>query len=54
MIHMGKHFEFSVCLGVGSHQYKFVVDGVWRLDDKTETVCDMLGNKNNVIEVRNL
>lgn len=36
---------------VGSYQYKFLVDGVWRFDEKEQYCGDGFGSYNNVIEV---
>lgn len=34
------------------HQYKFIVDGVWRHDEKSPAVPDPMGNVNNWVFVR--
>ncbi|KAG9447310.1 hypothetical protein H6P81_013438 [Aristolochia fimbriata] len=43
----------TICnLAPGYHQYKFLVDGVWRHDQQHTVVTDELGIVNNVIFVR--
>ncbi|XP_043706337.1 sucrose nonfermenting 4-like protein [Telopea speciosissima] len=45
----------AICnLAPGYHQYKFLVDGVWRLDENQPYVTDEYGMVNNIILVKEL
>ncbi|XP_042498864.1 sucrose nonfermenting 4-like protein [Macadamia integrifolia] len=45
----------AICnLAPGYHQYKFLVDGVWRLDENQAYVTDEYGMVNNIILVKEL
>ncbi|KAK5164787.1 Cruciform DNA binding protein [Saxophila tyrrhenica] len=43
-------FEKTVPLKKERHQYKFVVDGVWKENSSAKTLTDDAGNVNNVID----
>jgi 1,4-alpha-glucan branching enzyme len=46
-------WEIVLELAPGEHQYKFVVDGNWKLDPACPiTACTPLGTLNNVVEVK--
>eukprot|EP01098_Paradermamoeba_levis_P015620 TRINITY_DN802_c0_g1_i1.p1 TRINITY_DN802_c0_g1~~TRINITY_DN802_c0_g1_i1.p1 ORF type:complete len:248 (-),score=55.45 TRINITY_DN802_c0_g1_i1:281-1024(-) len=47
-----KDFTLIQNLPAGQYQYKFIVDGKWKYDPDQPTVCDPLGNTNNLIEVK--
>jgi 1,4-alpha-glucan branching enzyme len=37
----------------GTHEYKYVVDGIWMLDrENPRTALNQYGTRNNVVEVR--
>ncbi|KAF8390768.1 hypothetical protein HHK36_025296 [Tetracentron sinense] len=43
----------AICnLAPGYHQYKFLVDGVWRIDEQHPYVADEYGGMNNIIIVK--
>jgi len=45
-------FTQAVELEVGkTYEYKYVIDGIWKLDELVGNVKDTLGNINNVITV---
>jgi 5'-AMP-activated protein kinase, regulatory beta subunit len=44
-------FRCTYMLEPGTHQYKFIVDGVWRHHPDQPTVHDEVGNINNFVEV---
>eukprot|EP00210_Caulerpa_lentillifera_P000334 g327.t1 len=46
------YFSVVVHLAPGYHQYKFIVDGVWRHDENVPFMPDPLGNVNNWVFVR--
>eukprot|EP01098_Paradermamoeba_levis_P010617 TRINITY_DN446_c0_g1_i4.p1 TRINITY_DN446_c0_g1~~TRINITY_DN446_c0_g1_i4.p1 ORF type:complete len:350 (-),score=55.68 TRINITY_DN446_c0_g1_i4:149-1075(-) len=45
-----KH-SFQVQLPPGTHQFKFIVDGVWKYDGQQPTTTDPMGNVNNYLTV---
>ncbi|KAK9120266.1 hypothetical protein Scep_018359 [Stephania cephalantha] len=45
-------FQTVLNLAAGCHQYKFLVDGVWRFDEQNPYVTDEHGSINNIIFVR--
>lgn len=45
-------FQAICSLPPGLHQYKFIVDGVWRHDDQSPFMMDALGGINNYLHVR--
>lgn len=46
-------WEKSLNLPPGAYQYKFVVDGQWRLDPGNDQACDNeFGTRNNVLVVK--
>ncbi|TGZ63532.1 hypothetical protein CRM22_006869 [Opisthorchis felineus] len=48
-----KHnFYTIVDLPLGEHQYKFIVDGQWKLDQNQPVMASATGIQNNVIQVR--
>lgn len=46
-----RYFSILLALSEGPHQYKFIVDGVWRHDPAAPTVRNEFGELNNIIEV---
>lgn len=47
------NWSVVVALAPGSHEYKFVVDGVWREDpDNPERIADPFGGSNSVVTVQ--
>jgi hypothetical protein len=38
-------------LPLGTHEYKFIVDGKWTLDPERQTIPNQYGTVNNIIEV---
>jgi 5'-AMP-activated protein kinase regulatory beta subunit len=44
-------FRCTYMLEPGTHQYKFIVDGVWRHHPDQPTVHDEVGNINNFVDV---
>lgn len=49
----GGFWEKTVMLAPGRHEYKFVVDGAWRLDPDNSLSCsNAFGSLNSVIEVQ--
>eukprot|EP00181_Compsopogon_caeruleus_P006721 CAMPEP_0184678962 /NCGR_PEP_ID=MMETSP0312-20130426/1785_1 /TAXON_ID=31354 /ORGANISM="Compsopogon coeruleus, Strain SAG 36.94" /LENGTH=271 /DNA_ID=CAMNT_0027128101 /DNA_START=6 /DNA_END=821 /DNA_ORIENTATION=- len=51
MHRQGNDFSTIINLPLGRYQYKFVVDGEWRVSSNEPTELDEHGNVNNVIEV---
>lgn len=52
MLHKGNEWTVSIPLKPGSYSYKFIVDGVWRLDPaNTETVEDGMGHTNSFLVI---
>jgi hypothetical protein len=47
-----KDFVAMIELGVGDHEYKFLVDGQWITDSGAPTVENNSGFKNNIIHVQ--
>jgi hypothetical protein len=48
----GGTFQKKLELELGEHQYKFVIDGEWRLDPSAPAqVADGNGNLNSVVRV---
>lgn len=47
-----RNFYTIVDLPLGEHQYKFIVDGQWKLDQKQPITTSATGVQNNVIEVK--
>ncbi|TPP60996.1 5'-AMP-activated protein kinase regulatory beta subunit [Fasciola gigantica] len=47
-----RNFYTIVDLPLGEHQYKFIVDGQWKLDQKQPVTTSAAGVQNNVIEVK--
>ena len=46
-------WEKTLTLPPGAYQYKFVVDGHWRLDPDNDQACDnAYGTRNNIVVVR--
>jgi 1,4-alpha-glucan branching enzyme len=46
------NWRASVALKPGSHEYRFVVDGIWQDDPKAQrTVANSCGSRNCVVEV---
>ncbi|GIQ88441.1 hypothetical protein KIPB_010689, partial [Kipferlia bialata] len=48
----GDHWTLSLPLSPGVYQYKYVVDGDWRVSPDHPTQVDSDGNTNNCIEVK--
>lgn len=46
------YFSISLALNQGPHEYKFIVDGVWRHDPNSHTVLNSFGILNNYVEVK--
>jgi 5'-AMP-activated protein kinase regulatory beta subunit len=46
-----KRFKIILRLPRGKHEYKFVVDGVWKFSHKQQTIRDNKNNTNNVIDL---
>jgi 1,4-alpha-glucan branching enzyme len=45
-------WEKTLTLSPGAYQYKFVVDGTWRLDPGNDRACDnQFGTRNNILVV---
>ena len=48
-----RDWKTTLALAPGSYEYKFVVDGNWKLDPRTwETVSNDFGTLNSVVEVK--
>ncbi len=48
----GGFWEKTIMLAPGRYEYKFIVDGVWRLDPANSNFCDnTFGTRNSVITV---
>lgn len=45
-------FQAICSLPPGLHQYKFIVDGVWRHDEQSPSMIDALGNIKNYLHIR--
>ena len=46
-------WEKTLSLPPGAYEYKFIVDGHWRLDPDNDQACDNgFGTRNNVLVVR--
>lgn len=46
------HCKVTVRVPRGTHEYKFIVNGVWSMDPKcADTVPNAFGSENNVIHV---
>ncbi|GAB0091827.1 5'-AMP-activated protein kinase subunit beta [Sergentomyia squamirostris] len=52
MVRSHGDFVTIIDLPEGEHQYKFLVDGEWRHDPKLKNIDNDLGNKNNLVSVR--
>ena len=49
----GGHFKAAMRVPAGTHEYKFVVNGVWTMDPKrSDCVPNSYGSLNNVIHVQ--
>ena len=44
-------FQLLVPLPCGTHEFKFVVDGAWKVSDSYAVTTDAAGNQNNVITI---
>jgi len=44
-------FQKKLQLKPGAYQYKFLVDGEWRVDPKEEQVRNEFGTMNNIVRV---
>ncbi len=44
-------YEIEIDLAEGRYEYKFIVDGDWKLDNAAEAVEDKFGNINSIIDV---
>lgn len=44
-------FVVTMELDPGTYEYKFIVDGVWRIDGQQPFGDDGQGNTNNIIDV---
>ena len=45
-------FKIELSLAPANYEYKFIVDGVWKLDPEAPALSDGKGGKNNVLEVK--
>ena len=45
------NFYYKVFLNYGKYEYKFIVDDVWCYDITKETIDNIFGSKNNIINV---
>lgn len=45
-------WRYSMKLGRGRYEYKFLVDGKWRYNTALPTIADGFGDKNNLVIVR--
>lgn len=45
-------FMVIINLPIGTHHFKYIIDGVWVHDPKEQTVDDNYGGKNNIIIVK--
>jgi hypothetical protein len=50
----GEPHRITLSLPLGEYQYKFVVDGEWRLDVGKDKTIDDNGNENNMIMVSDI
>ncbi len=48
-----KNFEFNINLPKITHEFKFIVDGIWKCSKFYPTTKDKSGNENNVINLTN-
>ena len=48
-----KNFEFNINLPKINHEFKFIVDGVWKCSKFYPTSRDNSGNENNIINLTN-
>jgi hypothetical protein len=44
-----RYFSILLALSEGSHQYKFIVDSLWRHDPNAPTIRNEFGELNNII-----
>ena len=49
--HQGDTWTIDLSLAPGSHQYLFVVDGVWETDPAADSVPNSFGGRNSVVHV---
>ncbi|XP_059616293.1 5'-AMP-activated protein kinase subunit beta-1 [Phlebotomus argentipes] len=52
MVRSHGDFVTIIDLPEGDHQYKFLVDGEWKHDPKLKNIDNDVGNKNNLVSVR--
>uniref|UniRef100_A0A1L8E208 5'-AMP-activated protein kinase subunit beta-1 n=1 Tax=Nyssomyia neivai TaxID=330878 RepID=A0A1L8E208_9DIPT len=52
MVRSHGDFVTIIDLPEGEHQYKFLVDGEWKHDPKLKNIDNDVGNKNNLVSVR--
>ena len=45
-------WKFNINLPPGTHEYKYIVDGVWRHDASESSVDNIYGTYNNVVTIK--